>query len=1271
DNGIAVSEWKWKAVDAVSTDDWTVGQFDKSSVTDGEYLIMLTVQDHQGTWSRPSCKYIEVSSSVGTADELPISQFNIQPDVLTTYSGTMSIDIDNTSVDPYSRTLDAEEWIVTQRTYDSNGDPVDTEIYNSGSAMTDFSAYNNLSAEYIISLRVRTNTEVWSLPYYRTLTVIDDETAPTASASVTGGNITTDNSILLAFEDEAGGSGFDVQRYVMVQSSTSPSDEDGSWGSWSNSQSKSVSFANGGAGYYIHAQVKDNAGNTGTYSFGPFDVSLIVSAENDLALTNEETATSGIDVLYNDKYSDGGTPVVTITVQGKKGTGVVNSDNKIVYTPNKDEFGTDSLFYQIDDGGTTDEAKITISIRNVDDAPVAVADEFSLDENATLADDVSGNDIEVDNDPRVYHLVSGPLHASAFTLNEDGTFSYTNDGSENESDSFTYKFEDAHSFSEVVTATLSIVLQNDLPIGENDTIDVTEDVIYTFKEGDFTFSDDDSGDSFNGIEVITPASAGTLLYDGSAVTSGMVCSDVTLLTYKTAVDGSGDSYASFTFKVADKQDALSSESYVMVVNALADTDADGIANIIDTDDDGDGYSDADEIDNGTDPLNAGSVPADNDGDKVSDLNDDDDDNDGVIDSEDKFPMDATETVDTDNDGIGNNADTDDDGDGYSDADEIANDTDPLDAESVPADNDGDKVSDLNDDDDDNDGIIDTEDKFPTDATETVDTDNDGIGDNADTDDDGDGYSDADEIANDTDPLDAESVPADNDGDKVSDLNDDDDDNDGIIDSEDKFPMDATETVDTDNDGIGDNADTDDDGDGYSDADEIANDTDPLDAESVPADNDGDKISDLNDDDDDNDGIIDTEDKFPTDATETVDTDNDGIGDNADTDDDGDGYSDADEIANDTDPLDAESVPADNDGDKVSDLNDDDDDNDGIIDSEDKFPTDATETVDTDNDGIGDNADTDDDGDGYSDADEIANDTDPLDAESVPADNDGDKVSDLNDDDDDNDGIIDTEDKFPTDATETVDTDNDGIGDNADTDDDGDGYSDADEIANDTDPLDAESVPADNDGDKVSDLNDDDDDNDGVIDSEDKFPTDATETVDTDNDGVGDNADTDDDGDGYSDADEIANDTDPLDAESVPADNDGDKVSDLNDDDDDNDGVIDSEDKFPTDATETIDTDNDGIGDNADTDDDGDGYSDADEIANDTDPLDAESVPADNDGDKVSDLNDDDDDNDGVIDSEDKFPTDATETVDTDNDGIGDNADTDDDGDGYSDADEIA
>ncbi|MBC6608743.1 hypothetical protein H8B13_18085, partial [Hymenobacter sp. BT188] len=64
------------------------------------------------------------------------------------------------------------------------------------------------------------------------------------------------------------------------------------------------------------------------------------------------------------------------------------------------------------------------------------------------------------------------------------------------------------------------------------------------------------------------------------------------------------------------------------------------------DDDQDRYTNADEIDNASQPCSAASVPPDADGDFVSDLNDIDDDNDAIADNIDFFPLDATNGLTT-------------------------------------------------------------------------------------------------------------------------------------------------------------------------------------------------------------------------------------------------------------------------------------------------------------------------------------------------------------------------------------------------------------------------------------------------------------------------------------------------------------------------------------------------------------------------------------------------------------------------------------------------
>jgi len=256
---------------------------------------------------------------------------------------------------------------------------------------------------------------------------------------------------------------------------------------------------------------------------------------------------------------------------------------------------------------------------------------------------------------------------------------------------------------------------------------------------------------------------------------------------------------------------------------------------------------------------------------------------------------------------------------------------------VPLDTDGDGTPDSEDDDDDNDGVVDSEDAFPLDASESADLDGDGIGNNADDDADGDGVP-ASEDQNDLDASVGAATADDMDGDGIPDAQDTDRDGDGVDNDLDAFPDDASETVDTDGDGTGDGADSDDDGDGVADADDAF----PLDA-SESADLDGDGVGDNSDTDADGDGVLNDVDQDDMDATVgAADTESNGTG---------------------TNGTDTNTTVTDLDGDGTPDAEDDDIDGDGVPNAEDLFPEDATESADLDGDGVGDNMDDDADGDG--------------------------------------------------------------------------------------------------------------------------------------------------------------------------------------------------------------------------------------------------------------------------------------------------------------------
>lgn len=134
-----------------------------------------------------------------------------------------------------------------------------------------------------------------------------------------------------------------------------------------------------------------------------------------------------------------------------------------------------------------------------------------------------------------------------------------------------------------------------------------------------------------------------------------------------------------------------------------------------------------------------------------------------------------------------------------DLDRVGDDIDncPEIANSDQKNNDDDALGDLCDPDDDNDTILDTDDAFPFDATESVDTDLDGIGNNQDNDDDEDGMPDSYELTYALNPLDASDASLDSDNDSLSNLeefrlgtnpNDDDTDSDGITDNIDNNPL---------------------------------------------------------------------------------------------------------------------------------------------------------------------------------------------------------------------------------------------------------------------------------------------------------------------------------------------------------------------------------------------------------------------------------------------------------------------------------------------------
>jgi VCBS repeat-containing protein len=107
--------------------------------------------------------------------------------------------------------------------------------------------------------------------------------------------------------------------------------------------------------------------------------------------------------------------------------------------------------------------------------PQATADSYSVQEGATLsknaANGVLANDTDADTPQNqlVAQLVNTTLHASSFTLNPNGSFTYTHDGTDTGDDSFTYHAFDGIQMSSDVTVTIHVNAVNDVPLAVNET----------------------------------------------------------------------------------------------------------------------------------------------------------------------------------------------------------------------------------------------------------------------------------------------------------------------------------------------------------------------------------------------------------------------------------------------------------------------------------------------------------------------------------------------------------------------------------------------------------------------------------------------------------------------------------------------------------------------------------------------------------------------------------------------------------------------------------
>jgi T1SS-143 domain-containing protein len=276
----------------------------------------------------------------------------------------------------------------------------------------------------------------------------------------------------------------------------------------------------------------------GQVAFAVADGANPVALAGKLTVDEDSSGNSGSVASFVTLGSDDLHPTTPFALASQPGNGTItfNANGTYVYTPVANFVGTDSFTFTVmdSDGDVSAPATVTITVVNVNDAPVSEDSSASgIAEGGVRTGDLSSLFFDLDGDTVTAVLVSGPSHAASFTLNADGTYSYTHDGSENFGDSFTYRLNDGQADSAVYTHTFSMLAVNDAPAN-------TTPVSFA--------TDEDTPVYLTGLSVSDPDAAGGAMTVTLRVGTGLL--NVAFVPGGASIDGNGTSEVVLTGTLA-------------------------------------------------------------------------------------------------------------------------------------------------------------------------------------------------------------------------------------------------------------------------------------------------------------------------------------------------------------------------------------------------------------------------------------------------------------------------------------------------------------------------------------------------------------------------------------------------------------------------------------------------------------------------------------------------------------------------------------------------
>ena len=287
---------------------------------------------------------------------------------------------------------------------------------------------------------------------------------------------------------------------------------------------------------------------------------------------------SGTGVLGNDSDADlpgDNLNVFVASPPSYAAAFTLNADGSFSYDNNGSENFADSFTYTVSDGVVTSAAEtVTITVTPVsDETPVVVDDAYAVDEGGTVSGTaglsgtgVLGNDSDADlpGDNLTVSVGTPPAYVSAFSVNSDGSFSYTHDNSENLVDSFTYTVSDGVNTSAVATVNFNIN-----PVNDN-TPAVTDDAYALAEGGSISGTGGTSGTGVlgNDSDGDLPAETLTVTQVGGTSNGALTLNGDGSFNY--THDGSENLTDTFTYTVSDGVNTSAVATATLTMSAVND-----------------------------------------------------------------------------------------------------------------------------------------------------------------------------------------------------------------------------------------------------------------------------------------------------------------------------------------------------------------------------------------------------------------------------------------------------------------------------------------------------------------------------------------------------------------------------------------------------------------------------------------------------------------------------------------------------------------------------